>query len=403
MTVTGVTASPKVYDRTITATINTGSAALSGVFGTDNVTLDKTGATGSFGDKTAANNKTVTISGFALSGTDAGNYTLTQPTATANITPEGLTITGVTADNKVYDAGATATLNTGSKALDGVVPLDTVTLGGTPTASFADKTVANNKPVTISGFTISGADAANYTLTQPSATANITARNLTVTAAATNRTYDGTLNVSVTLSTDKLGTDGISTTYTSCSFDTRNAGNGKTVSVMGISINGGADAGNYYLASPTATTTANISARPVTVTAVTDTKTYNGNNSSSGAPTITLGSLGTGDSATYSQTFDNKNAGTGKTLNPSVTINDGNGGANYAVSYVTNTTGVINKKDVTVTGVTASPKVYDGSTTATLNTGSAACSGWIPGDDVWMGLGSITVHSGDKCRYRAKP
>ena len=34
-------------------------------------------------------------------------------------------------------------------------------------------------------------------------------------------------------------------------------------------------------------------------------------------------------------------AGTGKTLTPSGTVNDGNGGANYAVTFVNNTTGVI--------------------------------------------------------------
>jgi hypothetical protein len=38
--------------------------------------------------------KTVTVSGLALSGADAGNYMLTQPVTTANITTKGLTVSG---------------------------------------------------------------------------------------------------------------------------------------------------------------------------------------------------------------------------------------------------------------------------------------------------------------------
>jgi len=49
---------------------------------------------------------------------------------------------------------------------------------------FANKNVGTNKTVTISGLTISGTDSANYTLTQPTTTANITAASLTVSATA---------------------------------------------------------------------------------------------------------------------------------------------------------------------------------------------------------------------------
>ncbi len=52
-----------------------------------NVTLVTTGATGAFADKNVGTNKLVTISGITLSGSAAGNYTLAQPTTTADITP----------------------------------------------------------------------------------------------------------------------------------------------------------------------------------------------------------------------------------------------------------------------------------------------------------------------------
>ena len=51
--------------------------------------------------------------------------------------------------------------------------------------------------------------------------------------------------------------------------------------------------------------------------------------------------LVSGDTAAFTETFDTRNAGTGKTLTPAGSVNDGNGGNNYAVTFVTNTTGQI--------------------------------------------------------------
>ncbi|MEB5967453.1 YDG domain-containing protein, partial [Comamonas testosteroni] len=52
--------------------------------------------------------------------------------------------------------------------------------------------------------------------------------------------------------------DSLTVANASGSFSDKNAATGKTVTVSGISL-GGADAGNYTLASSTATTTADIS------------------------------------------------------------------------------------------------------------------------------------------------
>ena len=53
-------------------------------------------------------------------------------------------------------------------------------------------------------------------------------------------------------------------------------------------------------------------------------------------------------------------------------VSDGNGGANYTVTYATINTGVITAKSLTVSGITASNKPYDGTTTATISTNSTA-------------------------------
>ena len=108
-------------------------------------------------------------------------------------------------------------------------------------------------------------------------------------------------------------------------------------------------------------TTGSITARAITVTAATSTKGYDGTTSSTAAPTITGGSLATGDTAAFTETFDTRNVGTGKTLTPAGSVNDGNGGNNYTVTFVTNTTGSITARAITVTAAT-STKGYDGTT-----------------------------------------
>ena len=53
--------------------------------------------------------------------------------------------------------------------------------------------------------------------------------------------------------------------------------------------------------------------------------------------------------------------GVGKTLTASGVVNDGNSGANYTVSFVADTTGVITARAITVTAQTDT-KGYDGTT-----------------------------------------
>ncbi len=190
LTVSGVTANNKTYDGNTSATLNFGSASLVGVIGGDSVSLNTASASGSFATKDVGTGKTVTVSGLALSGSGAGNYSLTQPTTTANITAAGLTVSGVTANNKTYDGNTSATLNLGSASLVDAVGGDSVSLNtASASGSFATKDVGTGKTVTVSGLTLSGSDAANYSLTQPTASADITAATLTVTADSKTRPY----------------------------------------------------------------------------------------------------------------------------------------------------------------------------------------------------------------------
>jgi trimeric autotransporter adhesin len=180
----------KVYDGTTAATI----ASLGGMLASDtNYVHAAAGYTATFIDKNVGNGKQVSISGLVLAGSLADNYTLSDPAfnTTGNITPKALTVTGITANNKVYDATTAATINVGAATLQAAeavgtgttadgkpYTVDTVTLNtGSVTGTFADANVANGKTVTINGLALGGGDAGNYSVTSPTTTANITKAN----------------------------------------------------------------------------------------------------------------------------------------------------------------------------------------------------------------------------------
>jgi len=99
LTLSGVSASDKVYDGTTTATLSGG--ALDSVVTGDAVSL--VAGTGSFADKAVGTAKTVTATGYSLSGTNAGNYTLrAQPTGLkASITAYPVTVSAIAASKTV--------------------------------------------------------------------------------------------------------------------------------------------------------------------------------------------------------------------------------------------------------------------------------------------------------------
>jgi hypothetical protein len=110
--------------------------------------------------------------GVSISSNDADTtpYTFTiRGTGT-----KALTVTGITAADKLYDGTAAATLNTAGAVLAGVVPGDDVTLNIAGAAgAFSDAGPGNGKTVTISALTLNGADAGFYTIALTTTTANI--------------------------------------------------------------------------------------------------------------------------------------------------------------------------------------------------------------------------------------
>jgi hypothetical protein len=92
-----------------------------------------------------------------------------------------------------------------------------------------------------------------------------------------------------------------------------------------------------------------INPAPLTITAAANTKTYDGTTSAAANPTV-MGLQGFDSVTSLAETYDTSNVGTGKTLSVSAyTVNDGNAGANYTVTTVASSAGVINPATLTVT------------------------------------------------------
>ncbi len=267
LTITGITGDDKVYDDT-TAASATGTASLAGVEVGDDVSLGGSPVF-TFASANVGTGITITTTGYTISGTDAGKYTLTQPTLSADITAKELTMLGITVSNKVYD-GTTSGTTGGTDTLTGVIPGDIVSIGGAPVSTFASANVGTGITVNTTGFVISGTDAGNYTLTQPTTSADITAKALTITGiTGDNKVDDGTTAATATgtasLSGVEVGDDvtlGGSPVFT---FASANVGTGITITTTGYTING-TDSGNYTLTQPTLS--ADITAAPVIITSI---------------------------------------------------------------------------------------------------------------------------------------
>jgi len=251
--VTGITAADKVYDATFAATL-VGTAMITPLPG-DVVTLNTGTGAAAFNSKNVGNNVIVTLTSYALGGTDAGNYTLTPPPGlSANISKAPVIFSGTpVAANKVYDGTSFTSIS--GVTVSGLVSGDAAYLVG----NFFTPDVGVNKTVSVA---LTGASAGNYSYTNmPSLTASITQKALSYsgTPVASSRVYDGTNTTTLTGVTLSGIVAGDAVTL-SGQFADKNIGTGKAVT----SVLSGSKGGNYSLA-PISGLTANITAKALTL------------------------------------------------------------------------------------------------------------------------------------------
>ncbi len=284
-------------------------------------------------------------------------------TTTGTITPAAVTVF-TTPDTKTYDGTVTSSA---TPTIVGLVPGDSAVVGQTFATQNAGSTVMviNQLDVT------DGNNGNNYTYSFVNVPGLINPAALTISAVTDGKIYDGTTVSSATpIVSGLVGSDSASATQV---FDSKNAGP-RTLLVDGFNISDG-NGGNNYTVS-LATALGSIDQRGITVTAQTNTKTYDGTSSATATPLVTSGSLAAGDTPNFTESYDNRDAGSGKTLSTSGTIDDGNGGANYYITFLNDSSGVINQAALTITAI-SDTKVYDGTTISSM---TPTIIGLMPGD-----------------------
>ncbi|MEI6026265.1 MAG: YDG domain-containing protein [Betaproteobacteria bacterium] len=256
----GIVALDKTYDGTNIASLDLSSSRLNGVLTGETVSLS---ATGLFSDRNAGLGKSVAIQTL-LSGPQSSNYVLDSPviSRSASITRAPLTVSGLLISDKVYDGTKAATLGSGALQLLGVLGSDTVRLSSSGMKiEFLDKNVGQKKPVSVMGLGLSGPNASNYLLSQPTGlSASIAARTLSLLFTGTQKVYDGTTSANISISDSRVAGDVLNYSFAANYLDPQ-VGQAKPISVTGLSVFG-ADAGNYLLRTP-ANPVGEISVRPL--------------------------------------------------------------------------------------------------------------------------------------------
>ena len=404
ITIGGITADNRVYDGTKDVQLNTTGATFTTMVAGDilNVTT-----TGTMEDKNADTGKTVTLGTLVLGGADANNYSInadSQTTTTVNIAKANLTIT---VDDQADITYGTAVAPTYTSTV--LAPGDTITgeLAITGNKSTSGNWIVGTHDITQGTLTVDdGNGGNNYLVSFVGDSFNVEKLGITIGGiTADNRVYDGTkdvqLNTTGATFTTMVAGDILNVTTTGTMED-KNADTGKTVT-LGTLVLGGADANNYSInADSQTTTTVNIAKANLTITVDDQADITYG---TAVAPTYTSTVLAPGDTITgelaitgNKSTSGNWIVGTHDITQGTLAVNDGNNGNNYELQF-NGDSFTVNKLGVTVGGITAVDRFYDGTKDVQLNTTGATFTTMITGDDLTVTntTGTMTnKNAGDK-------
>ena len=361
ITVSGIEAKDKTYDGTTTATLKFDNVQLAGKAEGDAVSVT---ATGTF-DRKDAGSRTVNITGLTLTGKDASKYRLAdsgqQTTTTASITPKDITVT-ITPGGGTY--GGTITPATAS--LEGVLPGEIVPAVTLYYSGYANDGVLHSGeryPTKAGTYTVEAVNirSGNYTLTGTTTAQFVINRATVTTPTVASKVYTGS-----NLTADISNTDRYTVTTNDGGTDV-----GSYNLVLTLT-----DAYNYQWDENGGTPTFQITkaANQWTVTPTITGWTY-GDTPSTPTGAASFGAMKveyTSDGTTYRETVPT-NAGAYKALF-TVAATDNYAGLSEEKDFT------ISPKSVTVSGITAEDKTYDGNTNAELVCTNADFDGKVEGD-----------------------
>ena len=428
--------SPKSVTVTNTAGLTTyngvrsyASAAASIAFGTSDlvgsdtvasVTQTPSGFSGAASGVAQAGSFTVTPSAPVLGTGSASNYSFTYVDSTYTVNKAPLSAALMGTSTKPYDGTTAATLAAGNFTLTGFVSSEGASVSQT-LGSYADQNVGSSKPVTASMSSIdfvsnSGTQMSNYTL-PTTASGNIgTVTQAALGAALTGtsaKVYDGTTAATLAAGNFTLtgfaSGEGASVSRTSGSYADKNVGSSKLVTASMSSSdfvsNSGTQLSNYTLPSTAAGTIGTVTPTSLTITALTNTKSFDGKTDAQAAPNVS--GLKGSDTVTHLlEAYADANPGSGKTLTVQTgyQISDGNNGNNYTLTLATNQTGEIRSQAVTVVTPTLLPAstsnyaaptltVFTASSTPTAASSSAAPVSGAVGSSSGVSVNTINTPS----------
>lgn len=274
-------------------------------------------------------------------------------------------------DEKIYDGKAIGmpTFDTDS---DGAVTFEYKRADEDDTAYTAEA------PKNVGKYTIRITTAETDTFKAASSTMEfeIQPREVTISdVKVADKTYDGTTNATITnagtLSVNYDG-DNLAIVIGKAAYDNKNVGTDKAVSFTGFELSGSA-AGNYKLITQPADTTADITAKEITINGATveGSKVYDGTSEAKITNAGTLSDNYDGENLTIvagSAAYDNKNVGTGKTVAFTGFALAGDAAANYKlIAQPTDTTSDITVKEITISGAAVeASRIYNGTTDAKI-------------------------------------
>ncbi len=398
----------KTYNGTTTATLVAGNYTLPGVVSGDTVTLNNP-TSGTYDNRNQGTGKTVSVTGLAISGSSSANYVLSSTSASATvgtINPATLTYT---ANPATMSYGSALPVFNGT--VTGFVAGENQVNATTGTSTFATTATSSSN---VGTYSINGsgltANNGNYTFVQ--APGNAAA--LTINALAANltgtRPYDGTTitPAGILSVANKVGSDDVTVASGTGTLASANVGVQPITSFGTLSL-GGASAPNYTLLS--ASGAVNITAAGLTVS-VTNLlaldRIYDGttnvelNTTNAGLDGVLNGDDVTLVSSNAIGYFADKNVGTNKPVTVVGLALNGASATNYSLIDPTNITATITPADLTVSGVTAASKVFDGTTVATLN-GTPSLNGQVPTDDLSLVTSNVTASFADPDVGTSKP
>lgn len=186
---------------------------------------------------------------------------------------------------------------------------------------------------------------------------------------AQSKVYDGKADAVVNSTNAKLdgmieGTDvGFDNSGLKFTFDNKKVGTNKTVKNTAPITLTGDDAGNYNLTNPTVELTADITAKPVTVTAAVDDKTYNGRTDDAKVTMSASGIIADDDVQIVATKGVYATADAGDNVEVTVTYTiSGVDKDNYSYSIADKAYGKVEKRELTVAIIAPAAVTYDGKT-----------------------------------------